>query len=278
MTITAPYNNFKFSTKSSAAPNGAGSSWSIVGNTAEGGSTLFRIYNSPTGSMACFYGVGDATNLTNGAVAIQGGLSVTNTTYTGLINCGTGTFTNLLSTNSTIPQLTGVSAYFTAITGSSLAGTNIRADQLTGTSAYFTSITGTNMYPSSIYLGATTPLSYYEDRTNLSLTFTGPWSSNQTGNIHLVRCGNIVVLTLYNFSATSNTGTLNNVYSSTGLTSSYRPATTFLNSAIVINTNDTTGAISINTSGIITMYILAGNFSNSSNVGIETTTLSYTII
>ena len=35
MTITARYNNFKFSSKSSATPNGAGSSWSIVGNTAE---------------------------------------------------------------------------------------------------------------------------------------------------------------------------------------------------------------------------------------------------
>ena len=56
------------------------------------------------------------------------------------------------------------------------------------------------MYPSSIYLGSATPLSYYEDRTNLSLTFTGPWSSMQTENIHLVGCGNIVVLTLYNFS------------------------------------------------------------------------------
>ena len=40
----------------------------------------------------------------------------------------------------------------------------------------------------------------------------------------------------------------------------------------------TNGAISINTSGIITIYIIDGNFSNSSNVGIETTTLSYTII
>ena len=157
-------------------------------------------------------------------------------------------------------------------------GTIVRADQLTGTIAYFTSITGTNMYPSSIYLGTTTPLSYYEDRTNLSLTFTGPWSSNQTGNIHLVRCGNVFVMTLYTFSSTSNSGTMNNFYSTTGLTTTYRPVTTFLNSAIVINANDTTGAISINTSGIITIYIITGNFSNSSNVGIETTTLSYTII
>ena len=228
--------------------------------------------------MAYFYGAGDATNLTNGAVAVQGGLSVTNTTYTAMINCGTGTFTNLLSTSSTIPQLTGISAYFTSITGTNFAGTNIRADQLTGTSAYFSYITGTNMYPSSVYLGSTTPLSYYEDSTNLSLTFTGPWSSNQTGNIHLVRCGNIIVLTFCNFSSTSNTGSLNNCYSNTGLTSSYIPATSFLNSAIVINTNDTNGAISINTSGIITIYILTVNFSNSSNVGIETTTLSYTTI
>ena len=112
MTITAPYNNFKFATKSSAAPNQAGSSWSIVGNTAEGGSTLFRIYDSPTGGMAYFSGVGDSTNLTNGTLNVQGGLSVTNTTYTAMINCGTGTFVN-----ASIPQLTGISAYFTSITG-----------------------------------------------------------------------------------------------------------------------------------------------------------------
>ena len=80
------------------------------------------------------------------------------------------------------------------------------------------------MYPSSVYLGTTTPLSYYEDKTNVSLSFSGPWASNQTGNIHLVRCGNIVVLTLYTFSSTSNSGTSNSLVSTTGLTSSYRPA------------------------------------------------------
>ena len=120
MTITSPYNNLKFASKSSADPNGAGSYWSIVGNTAEGGSTLFRIFNSPTGGMAYFYGAGDATNLTNGAISVQGGLSVTNTTYNSLINCGTGSFTSLLSINATIPQLTVISAYFNSITGSNL--------------------------------------------------------------------------------------------------------------------------------------------------------------
>ena len=60
-----------------------------------------------------------------------------------MINCGTGTFTNILSTNSPIPQLTGISAYFTSILGSNVDGNNVHADQLTcgaltGTSAYFT--------------------------------------------------------------------------------------------------------------------------------------------
>ena len=45
--------------------------------------------------MAYFYGVGDSTNLQMVTLNVQGGLSVTNTTYTTMINCGTGTFTSL---------------------------------------------------------------------------------------------------------------------------------------------------------------------------------------
>ena len=43
MTITPPYNNFKFTSKTSASPNGGGGYFTIVGGAGEGGDVLFRL-------------------------------------------------------------------------------------------------------------------------------------------------------------------------------------------------------------------------------------------
>ena len=96
--------------------------WKISASDNMGGNSLLSIYNNPTGSPSVTVpGTASSTSTTTGALTVAGGVGIGGVCYVGNVN---------VTSTATVPNISGFAGYFNAITG---------------ISAYMTSITGTTL-------------------------------------------------------------------------------------------------------------------------------------
>lgn len=174
--------------------------------------------------------------------------TVFNVTATGCMLPLTGTNGYILCDTygnlSTVPAATGVvnlaqydtivgnsSNYATQTTDLQINSTNIVCNKsITGTNAFFTTITG-----SKLYLGSSTPITYFELTNPLIITISGPFAASITGTAIFTKIGNAVSFAIS--PGTTGVAISSNDMIITGVPTRFLPSATSFENMLLYNNN-----------------------------------------
>jgi hypothetical protein len=125
--------------------------------------------------------------------------------------------------------------------------------------------------------GTASNLSYYEEATSVSLTFSGPWASSQVASLTFTRIGNIVMFYIPTIVAAVTVSS--QIITSTAFPSRFWPTSTnFLSSNLVFNSSQSvSGYMGVSASGVLTITPLTNSFVTSANGGISSGSYSYVL-
>jgi hypothetical protein len=256
------------------------------GNTGPGGSTGSASNAALTATQV---GYGSASNLLTGTSDFTWTDSTTTLSLNGgqiYLDAKVGTGQDsFIAIGNVSPQFDGPSfAYVTTVnfwfTGTAIGDCAIRAFNgsavhigagTAGVAPLVVSSTGIQFLTAG---GTRSILGVYESAGQISATFSGPWTSNQTVTLSFTRIGNIISLFMPSI-AVAATGTT--VATSTiSIPSRFVPTVQCVQSAVVINSSaNAFGFFEISTSGILSFAPPSGAFTASGNAGIQSATFTY---